>query len=179
LNAPPEVDVCLGSEGKKNDCKVALERSAALGSVDNLKYAMLYKRGCDLGVQLLGCGAFKSKAVTETDNETMVALMRCELGASERCEGLSTKSAPLKAWLTTLRADWCKKGENALCKSHKECKLPSHWSCESTGAPAAAGQETPKACGCVPRCQGGVAVAATGKTWPDGSQRAKFTCNAP
>ncbi len=169
---PPERDKCMGEGGKPADCQAALTKMAA-GAPGDAVYDT-YKRACDLKTKtLLGCGAFKSTAVTDADKPSMINLMRCETGFAEACEDVPSKAAPLKAWHTTLKTEWCKKGETAHCKSHKECKTPARYSCE---AASGAAPDAPKVCGCVPKCSGAVTATNTGKTWPDGQPRGKFSC---
>lgn len=170
---PPEYEKCMGTDGKKADCVAALEKLVQSPQPPNT-IRDTYKRGCELKAKLLGCGAFKSTAVTEADHPTMELLMACEVGRTEACEEVKTSSAPLQAWSKTLRKDWCKKGENALCDNYKQCKAPTQWKCET--GPATPGAQGAQACGCAPKCDGTLAVGVSSKTWPDGSQRAKFTC---
>jgi hypothetical protein len=82
---------------------------------------------------------------------------------------VKTKSAPLQAWLSTLKTNGCKKGETALCKNYRECKAPTQWGC--VGADQ-------KLCGCLPKCAGTITGTPKGRTWPDGSNRGAFTCTA-
>lgn len=169
---PPEYDRCMAEDGKAAECKAALEKFAQSEPPRPLRDT--YKRACDRKTKLMGCGVFKSTAVTEADHPTLELLMACELGRPESCEGVKTSSAPLQAWHQTLKASWCKKGESALCANYKQCKQPAKWECESApGMPA----DAPKPCGCKPKCEGTMTMAVTGKTWPDGSPRAKFACS--
>jgi hypothetical protein len=158
---------CMAESATTDDCKAAIESAkAAPGSPGVFD---LYKRACEKKVKLLGCGAFKSTAISEGDHPTMELLMRCELGAAANCEQVKTKVAPLQAWLSTLKSDLCKKGENALCPDFHQCKKPAKWEC----AEAAGGT---KACGCLAPCAGTRTVTATSATWPDGSARAAAVC---
>ena len=170
----PELDKCNSETGKAADCKAALEKLAQSPQPPGKIYDT-YKRACAKKTPLQGCGAFKSTAVTDADKPAMEALMACENGRWEACEDVQTKSPPLKAWHSTLKTEGCKKGEQALCKNYKECKIPAVWGCEEA-AGAVAG--TPKVCGCVPKCSNGMTVIATGKSWADSTPRGKFSCNA-
>ena len=170
----PELEKCNAPTGKAADCKAALEQLAKSPQPPMRVYET-YKRGCELKAKLQGCGAFKSTAITEADNGTMEALMSCENGRPEACEDVNTKSPPLKAWHTTLKAEWCKKGESIHCKIYKECKAPAVWGCEE---PIGASPGTAKVCGCVPKCANGMSVFSTGKSWPDSTPRGKFNCAA-
>ncbi len=165
----PERAKCLGEGGAAADCVAALGKlgpSPAAG--DGLA---IYKRACELKAkQLLGCGAFKSTAVSlERDATTLDLLAQCEGGTSEACEDVKTKSAPLQAWLTTLKTGLCKKGETAHCANYRECKAPARWGCTETGQ---------KLCGCLPKCAAAVTGTPKARTWPDGSTRGAFTCPA-
>jgi hypothetical protein len=165
---PPEHEKCLGQDGTKADCKAALDRVGQSAAHAD-KVLAVYERGCALKLPLLGCGAFKSTAVTDADRPMIALLAQCEAGRSEPCEDVKTKSAPLQAWLTTLKRDWCKKGETALCANYKECKAPTQWGCHDA--------QGTKVCGCVPRCKDGTVMAsAKSRTWPDGSTRGAFVC---
>ncbi len=170
----PELDKCNSETGKAADCKAALEKLAQSPQPPGKIYDT-YKRACAKKTPLQGCGAFKSTAVTDADKPAMEALMACENGRWEACEDVQTKSPPLKAWHSTLKTEGCKKGEQALCKNYKECKIPAVWGCEEA-AGAVAG--TPKVCGCVPKCSNGMTVIAVGKSWADSTPRGKFSCNA-
>lgn len=174
----PELDALLGKcnseAGKAADCKAALEKLSQTPQQPGKIYDT-YKRACDKKTPLQGCGAFKSTAVTDADKPAMESLMACENGNWAACEDVQTKSPPLKAWHSTLKTEGCKKGEQALCKNYKECKIPAVWGCEEA-AGAVAG--TPKVCGCVPKCSNGMTVIAIGKSWADGTPRGKFSCNA-
>ena len=186
---PPEHDACLADAGTQADCRAALEK---LGHTATHRDRIhdIYKRACDKKAKLLGCGAFKSTAITEADRPSMDQLMVCEAGQPEVCEDVKTRSAPLMAWLSTLKTDGCKKGDTALCANYKECKKGAQWSCVApTGAvpvtPSAPGSPAPapaadaQVCGCVPKCPAGQPIAiATGRTWPDNSKRGAFTCSA-
>lgn len=166
---PPELDRCHADDGKAADCRAALEKLAAAPQPPKLIFDT-YKKACDKKAKLLGCGVFKSTAVTDADHPTMEALMACEAGRTDDCEGLKPSAAPLVAWHKTLKTDWCKKGANALCDDYRQCKS-SKWKCDAIGP--GGGQ----ACGCAPACEGPLAVSlSTSKTWPDGSTRATFTC---
>lgn len=173
---PPEVDRCSSEAGTREDCRNALEKLAARpGPLPVANVRDTYKRGCEKKAPFLGCGIFKSTAVSESDNPVIELLMACEHGRTTACEGLTTKPAPLQAWLSTLKTTWCSKGETALCKDFKDCKI-GNWACE---VPTSSPQEQAKmrVCGCSPKkCSGTVNVTETGLTWPDGSLRGKFSC---
>lgn len=174
--APPELERCTKDGGTAEDCKVALEKLAATPQPP-MRIHDTYKRGCELKAKFLGCGVFKSTAITEEDRPTMELLMACEHGRSESCEDVKTKAAPLQAWLSTLKTTWCKKGETALCKNYKECKAPAKWKCEQvTIGTVLPNAERPEVCGCAPKCEGNTTTVDTGKTWPDGTRRGKLTC---
>ncbi|MBL9022340.1 MAG: hypothetical protein JNL21_09065 [Myxococcales bacterium] len=166
--ATPEADKCLAAGAVLADCTTALEKlGAAEASGD--KTLAVYKKACELKGKLLGCGAFKSTAVDqEKDKPTLALLAQCESGNWEMCEDVKTKSAPLQAWLSTLKTNGCKKGQMALCKNYRECKAPTQWGC--IGADQ-------KLCGCLPKCAGTVTGKAKKRTWPDGSTRGEFTCS--
>ncbi|MFO0551261.1 MAG: hypothetical protein U0271_22925 [Polyangiaceae bacterium] len=170
--AIPEIDVCLGTNGTAADCKVALQRMAVVDQPPG-KLEEVYHRACKLGAKLMGCGIFKSSALTDADKPDLERLIACEMGRPEACEDMKPKPPPLVAWHQTLKADLCKKGENALCASYKQCKSNAEWTCEAQSG--AAGEQ--KVCGCAQRCEGGGrTVKATTKSWPDGSVRGVFTC---
>lgn len=170
---PAEYDTCMGESGKASDCKAALVKLAETPQPPKLIFDT-YKRACDVKAKLMGCGAFKSTAVTEADHPTMEALMACEMGRPEACEDVKTGSAPLQAWHSTLKKDWCKKGANALCDNYKQCKPPAKWECgpakDATGAQV-------EVCGCAPKCESAKSVVVTEKSWPDGSRRGRFQCS--
>ncbi len=170
--AVPEAAQCLSDAGTASDCKTALEKLATSATQKD-KVRDVYKKACEKKAKLLGCGAFKSTAITDADKPQMDLLMVCEGGNSESCEDVKTKSAPLMAWLSTLKTDGCKKGNTALCSNYKECKKSTPWGCtQVTGGPADS-----QVCGCVPKCSGGAPVAKPGdRTWPDGSKRGVFSC---
>ena len=131
----------------------------------------VYERLCAKKEKLQGCGAFKSKAVGAEDRPTMAQLAMCEAGAWEHCEDASTKVAALVAWRSTLKAQGCKAGANALCANYKQCKGRAQWGCMA----ASAGE----VCGCIPRCDTTVLAKAQGKrSWPDGTARGLFECAA-
>ncbi len=174
---PAEYDRCMSNDGKAADCRAALE---ALAKGPQPPKVMLdaYKKACDVKAKLLGCGAFKAGSVQESEQPTMEALIACESGRPEACEEVQaaspTLSPSLKAWHSTLKKGWCKKGANALCEDYHKCKSPAVFGCEAiTGS---AGGDQDKGCGCVPKCESGLTVTATGKTWADGSKRATFAC---
>jgi hypothetical protein len=170
-----EVDKCLSDAGAAADCEAALGQIAASGQPGGaLRIWDVYKKGCAKKAKLLSCAVFKSTAVTEADRPAVELLMTCEAGRPEACEDVSTKSAPLQAWLTTLKTEGCKKGHSALCKSYKECKGATQFGCRPTTPPS--GKDV---CGCVPRsCEGTMSVLAASRTWPDGSARGVFRCEA-
>ena len=166
--ATPEADKCLAAGAGLPGRTGALEKVGA-SDAGRDKTLAVYKRACELKGKLLGCGAFKSTAVDpEKDKPTLDLLARCETGDWESCEDVKTKSAPLQAWLSTLKTNGCKKGETALCKNYRECKAPKQWGC--IGADQ-------KLCGCLPKCGGTVTGTAKKRTWPDGSTRGDFTCS--
>lgn len=171
--APPpasvaEADKCVGADGALPDCTAALEKLGASPTATGDKTLAVYKKACELKGKLLGCGAFKSTAVDqEKDKPTLELLTLCDAGRWEACEDVKTKSAPLQAWLATLKTNGCKKGETALCKNYRECKTPSQWGC--VGADQ-------KLCGCLPKCSGTVTGTPKTRTWPDGTTRGNFTC---
>ena len=170
---PREHDACLSEAGTANECKAALEK-LAMSPTHQDRVHDIYKRACEKKAKLLGCGVFKSTAVTEADKPAMVLLMACEGGRGEACEDVKTKTAPLVAWLSTLKTDGCKKGNTALCANYRACKKSAPWGCEAIGP------EATQVCGCMPQCSSGKPVAiVTGRTWPDGSKRAVFTCSSP
>jgi hypothetical protein len=160
---------CLGENGTDDDCWAALKELAAGPTASETEAVVLYEKACAKKAKLLGCGAFKSQAVTESDRPTIGLLGLCEAGRWEACEDVITKAPPLKAWLITLKENGCKKGANALCKTYKSCKAKSDWGCKPAGA---AGD----VCGCVPQCSGTLSVTAGTRTWPDGSKRGVFVC---
>jgi len=162
-----DFEKCLAEAATTDDCKAAIESAKKTPSAP--KIYELYQRACEKKVKLLGCGAFKSTAITEDDHPTMELLMRCELGAAARCEEVKTKVAPLQAWLSTLKTTLCKQGENALCADYHQCKRPAKWTCEDTAGGA-------KACGCLAPCDGTRTITATQASWPDGSARAAAVC---
>lgn len=172
--APPansaEITKCLAEGATANDCKAALDAIAK----DPAQYPRVgeaYKRGCTLKSKvLLGCGAFKSTVLGESDRPAMDLLMLCEAGVFEACEDVKTKAAPLLAWHSTLKTEGCKKGHTALCKSFKECKKKTLWTC----GPVTGG--TGEACGCQPKCDGDLVIGALPRTWSDGKTRASYTC---
>lgn len=169
---PPEQAQCLSDAGTAADCKTALEKLATSTTHRDM-VRDVYKKACDKKAKLLGCGAFKSTAITDADKPTMDLLMVCEGGTSEACEDVKTKSAPLMAWHSTLKTEGCKKGNTALCANFKECKKASPWACTAvTGGPA-----DQQVCGCVPKCANGAPIAkATDRSWADGSKRGSFSC---
>ncbi len=169
VDANPDADKCIAATGVLADCTAALDKAGKSAAAPASKTLDVYKRACELKGKLLGCGAFKSTAVDQDkDRPTLELLASCEIGKWEACEDVKTKSAPLQAWLSTLKTNGCKKGETALCKNYRECKAPAQWGC--IGA-------DDKLCGCLPKCAGTVGGTATGRTWPDGSKRGKFTCS--
>jgi len=172
----PAREKCLSDTGNGLDCREALGQMAKTGT----PLYDVYKRGCERKAKLLGCGVFKSTAVTDGDRPQVELLMKCEAGVSEGCEDVSTKAAPLQAWLSTLKADGCKKGQSALCKNFKECRGKTEWSCKPSGATPTQGGVAPKeVCGCVPRSCGGpltVTPSPSARTWPDGTARGAFAC---
>jgi hypothetical protein len=170
--APAEIATCLADAGTAADCKTALDKIGQTGAGKD-KVRDVYQKACTKKAKLLGCGAFKSTAIGEGDKPAMDLLMLCEAGQSEACEDVKTKTAPLMAWLSTLKTDGCKRGAMALCASFKECKKSTPWGCQAvSGGPADA-----QVCGCVPKCDKGVvATKASDRPWPDGSKRGAFTC---
>lgn len=165
----PEYDKCMAPDGRAADCRVALQKMT-LSPQPVGRYFETYKHACAIKTKLLGCGAYKTSQSMDADRPVMEALIACEVGKPEACEGLTPSTAGLTAWHSTLKKEWCKKGESALCEDYKQCKRPAVFGCESTGASGAT------ACGCVPKCAAGLKVEPTGTKWPDGSQRAKITC---
>jgi hypothetical protein len=171
----PARDKCMSDTGAGVDCQEALGQLAKTQA----PLYDVYKKACGLKVKLQGCGVFKSTAVGEGDRAQVEALMRCESGQWESCEDVSTKSAPLQAWLATLKTEGCKKGQSALCKNYKECRGKTEWGCKPAGATPTGGAPPKEVCGCVPKQCGGpltVTPSPTAKTWPDGSQRGSFAC---
>jgi hypothetical protein len=160
---------CLGEGGTDDDCWAAVKELAASPTGSETDAVGLYEKACAKKAKLLGCGAFKSQAVTDSDRPTIGLLALCEAGRWEACEDVNTKAPPLKAWLITLKESGCKKGASALCKSYKTCKAKSDWGCKPAGS---AGD----VCGCVPQCSGTLSVTAGTRTWPDGSKRGVFVC---
>jgi hypothetical protein len=160
---------CLGENGTEDDCWSAVKELAASPTGSENDAVGLYEKACSKKAKLLGCGAFKSQAVTDADRPTIGLLALCEAGRWEACEDVNTKAPPLKAWLINLKETGCKKGASALCKSYKSCKAKSDWGCKPAGA---AGD----VCGCVPQCKGTLSVTARTRTWPDGSKRGVFVC---
>ena len=161
---------CLGENGSDEDCTAALKQLAdgnASGSENEA--VLVYEKACAKKAKLLGCGAFKSQAVTAEDRPTIGLLGLCEFGRYEACEDVATKAPPLKAWLINLKESGCKKGATALCKNYKACKAKTDWGCK----PAGSGSEV---CGCVPQCSGTLSVTAGTRSWPDGSKRGVFAC---
>jgi hypothetical protein len=162
---------CLSDAGTADDCRAALGKMAKEPG-PGAPYDV-YKRACEKKAKLLGCGAFKSTAITDADRPNMELLMLCESGAATACEDVKTKTAPLQAWLSTLKTDLCKKGESALCADFHQCKKPAKWTCSAvTGM----GTTERQACGCQPPCAGTLTVSATTRSWPDGSTRAGYQC---
>lgn len=174
-----ERDRCLAETGTAADCEAALRASAqawdptpGAAKRDPAIYEV-YRRACQLKSKLHGCAVFKSSAVGEADREVVELLMTCEAGRTEACEDVQTKSNPLHAWLGTLKADWCKKGQSALCKSYKQCRAGTTWGCHPATAPAGGGE----VCGCAPRsCETGLTATAAARKWPDGTTRGVFAC---
>jgi hypothetical protein len=177
-----ERDRCMAETGTAADCEAALRASAqawnptpGAATRDPAIYEV-YRRACQLKSKLQGCAVFKSSAVGEADRPVVELLMTCEAGRTEACEDVQTKSNPLHAWLGTLKADWCKKGQSALCKSYRECRAGTAWSCRPATAPAGGGE----VCGCAPKsCETGLTATAAARKWPDGTTRGVFTCPAP
>lgn len=175
--APPATgaDRCLAESGTAADCVAALQAIAAASPPAGPHVAGqvhdVYRRACAKKAKLLSCAVFKSTAVTEADKPQVELLMLCEGGRTEACEDVSTKAAPLQAWLATLKAEHCKKGHQALCKNHRECKGATQWGCRpAAGVPG-------EVCGCVPRqCGGPLTVTPLARTWSDGSRRGQFSC---
>lgn len=174
-------DKCLADAGTRDDCQAALRGAAdawdpAPGAArQGGDVHAVYRKACEKKAKLQGCGVFKSSAVTEADRPTVELLMVCEAGRGEACEDVKTKAAPLVAWHGTLKAEHCKKGHSALCKSHKECKGGTQWTCRAATQPAGAGD----VCGCAPRtCEGTMTIARSMRAWPDGSPRGVFTCSS-
>jgi hypothetical protein len=170
-----EEDRCLSEAGTAADCEAALgaiaQASPAQGPANPGRVYDVYRKACDKKAKLLGCAVFKSTAVTAGDKPQVELLMLCEGGRSEACEDVSTKSAPLIAWLTTLKAEHCKKGEQALCKSYRACKGASEWGCRPSAASPI------EVCGCVPRqCGGPLTATPRARTWADGTARGEFRC---
>jgi hypothetical protein len=170
---------CLSDGGTADDCEAALRAAAVSWDVTpgaahpKGEVYEVYRRACERKAKLQGCGVFKSRAVGEADQPTVELLMICESGRPEACEDVATRSAPLQAWLSTLKAEHCRKGHSALCKSHRECRGAAQWGCRPATQPAGAGD----VCGCVPRrCEGAMTVTASPRKWPDGSARGVFTC---
>ncbi len=172
----PARDKCMSESATGLDCQEALAQLAK-GSAPLYD---VYKRGCERKAKLLGCGVFKSTAVGESDRPQVELLMKCEAGVTEGCEDVSTKSAPLQAWLSTLKTDGCKKGHSALCKNYKECRGKTEWGCRVAGATPTQGGVPPReVCGCVPKSCGGpmtVTPSPSARTWPDGTPRGSFAC---
>ncbi len=187
---PAEHDRCLGEGGTATDCKAALAKVAMSPTHQDRVYDV-YRRGCEKKAKLLGCGVFKSTAITDADKPAMTLLMACEGGRGEACEDAKTKTSPLMAWLSTLKTEGCKKGNTALCENYRACKKSEPWGCNApvgavstspvpgapAGSPPAAAEQV---CGCIPKCSSGQPVATpTGRNWPDGSKRGVFTCANP
>jgi len=160
---------CADDAASVEDCRGAYQALAAAGQAE--RTLAVYERLCAKKEKLQGCGAFKSKAVGAEDRPTMAQLAMCEAGAWEHCEDASTKVAALVAWRSTLKAQGCKAGANALCANYKQCKGRAQWGCMA----ASAGE----VCGCIPRCDTTVLAKAQGKrSWPDGTARGLFECAA-
>lgn len=165
-----EQQKCLSDAGSADDCLAALKKMVATGASPN-DAANVYEKACSRKAKVLGCGSFKSTAVTEADRPTIGLLALCEFGAYESCEDVQTKSTPLKAWLTTNKENGCKKNATALCKIYKECKAKTDWGCKPvTSSPS------DQVCGCVPQCKGNLKVTAGSRSWADGSKRGNFVC---
>jgi hypothetical protein len=160
---------CADDGASVEDCRAAYQALAQAGHAE--RTLEVYERLCAKKEKLQGCGAFKSKAVGAGDRPAMAQLAMCEAGAWEHCEDASTKVAALVAWRTTLKAQGCKAGANALCSNYKQCKGRAQWGCMA----ASAGE----VCGCIPRCETTVLAKAQGKrSWPDGTARGLFECAA-
>lgn len=159
----------MGPDGRAADCRTALQKMT-LSPQPVGRYFETYRHACSIKTKLLGCGAYKTSQSMDADRPVMEALIACEVGKPEACEGLAPSTAGLTAWHSTLKKDWCKKGESALCDDYKQCKRPAVFGCESVGTAGAT------ACGCVPKCTAGLKVEPTGTKWPDGSPRAKMSC---
>jgi hypothetical protein len=158
---------CADDAASVEDCRAAYQALAQAGHAD--RTLEVYERLCTRKEKLQGCGAFKSKAVGAGDRPTMAQLAMCEAGAWEHCEDATTKVAALVAWRTTLKAQGCKAGANALCANYKQCKGRAQWGCMA----ASAGE----VCGCIPRCDTTALAKAAGKrSWPDGTARGLFEC---
>lgn len=158
---------CADDAASAEDCRGAYQALAQAGQGE--RTLAVYERLCAKKEKLQGCGAFKSRAVGAGDRPTMAQLAMCEAGAWEHCEDATTKVAALVAWRTTLKAQGCKAGANALCANYKQCKGRAQWGCMS----ASAGE----VCGCIPRCETTVLAKAQGKrSWPDGTARGLFEC---
>lgn len=162
---------CLGEGGTEEDCTAALKELAE-GTGNDADAVTLYEKACEKKAKLLGCGAFKSKAVTAEDRPTISLLALCEFARWESCEDVVTSAPPLKAWLITLKDAGCRKNATALCKHYKACKAKTVFECRSSGTPAV------EVCGCVPQCAGTLTWKKGTRTWPDGSQRGVFSCEA-
>ncbi len=175
-------DRCLSDAGTAADCESALRAiaaaSPAAGPAVPGRVHDVYRRACEKKAKLLSCAVFKSTAVTDADKPQVELLMLCEGGRSEACEDVATKAAPLQAWLSTLKGEHCKKGHQALCKNHRQCKGPTQWGCRpGASGGAAPGAPAAEVCGCVPRqCGGPLTVTPLARTWPDGTQRGQFSC---
>ncbi len=104
----------------------------------------------------------------------MGAFALCEAGRYELCEDYAprAKSNALIAWLTSLKADGCRNGAQALCPIEKECRGKERWGCDYTPR----GEQV---CGCIPVCEGPREIRDAGRTWKDGTRRGTFTCVKP
>ena len=162
---------CLAETGTESDCVTAMKELAE-GSGTEADAVVVYEKACEKKAKLLGCGAFKSKAVTAEDRPTIGMLGLCEFARYEACEDVVTSAAPLKAWLITLKDVGCRKNATALCKHYKACKARTVFECRSSGTPSV------EVCGCVPQCTGTLTWKKGTRTWPDGSQRGVFACEA-
>ncbi len=170
-DAPAEIVPCLTEATGGPACKIALAKIAATGTGESHTIEV-YRRACDAGEKLLGCGIFQSTAITEEDDPILRRLMLCEHGWYEGCEDVKTRAAPLLAWLSTLKKIGCKRGANALCPDFHQCKAPERWTCHAQPG-------GPKVCGCAAPCSGTLtSIAHTSKRWPDGSHRGQLGCAA-